>query len=46
LRRSLWAAAYFLGVRIDVEKAERAVLEEESRAEHPSGGWALPNPPI
>jgi uncharacterized membrane protein YciS (DUF1049 family) len=27
----LWAAAYFLGARIDREKAERAVLEDEHR---------------
>jgi hypothetical protein len=31
---ALWAAAYFLGARIDREKAERAVLEERHRAEH------------
>jgi hypothetical protein len=30
----LWAAAYFLGAKIDREKAERAVLEERHRAEH------------
>lgn len=29
---SLWAAAYFLGAKIDREKAERAVLEEEWRS--------------
>jgi hypothetical protein len=31
---ALWAGAYFLGARIDREKAERAVLEEEWQAEH------------
>ena len=31
---SLWAGAYFLGRKIDVEKAERAVLEEQWAAEH------------
>jgi len=30
----LWAASYFLGGRIDREKAERAVQEEQWRAEH------------
>jgi hypothetical protein len=30
----LWGTAYVLGVRIDQEKAERAVLEEEWRARH------------
>ena len=30
---SLWAGAYFLGAKIDVEKAERAVLDEQSRTE-------------
>ncbi len=33
---SLWAGAYFLGRRIDIEKAERAVLEEQWATEHPS----------
>ena len=33
---ALWAGAYFLGARIDREKAERAVLEEQWRAEHGS----------
>lgn len=28
---SLWAGAYLLGRRIDVENAERAVLEEQGR---------------
>ena len=32
---ALWATAYVLGARIDREKAERAVLEEEWRAAHP-----------
>lgn len=31
---ALWAAAFFLGRRIDQEKAERVVLEEQWRAEH------------
>jgi hypothetical protein len=31
---SLWAGAYFLGRKIDVEKAERAGLEEQWAAEH------------
>ena len=35
---ALWAAAYFLGAKVDREKAERAVLEEQWRAEHPTGG--------
>jgi hypothetical protein len=30
----LWAAAYFMGRKIDAEKAERALLEEEWRTEH------------
>jgi hypothetical protein len=30
----LWAAAYFVGARIEREKAEREVLEERWRAEH------------
>jgi hypothetical protein len=32
----LWATAYFLGIRIDQEKAERAVLEQEWQSEHGS----------
>ncbi len=32
---ALWAAAYVLGARIDREKAERELLEEQWRAEHP-----------
>ena len=31
---ALWAAAYWLGAKIDREKAEREVLEEQWRAEH------------
>jgi hypothetical protein len=31
---ALWAGAYFLGARIDREKAEHAVLEAEWQAEH------------
>ncbi|HET6628018.1 MAG TPA: DUF4233 domain-containing protein [Nocardioidaceae bacterium] len=31
---ALWAGAYFLGGRIDAEKAERAVIEEQWAAEH------------
>jgi hypothetical protein len=31
---ALWAGAYFLGAKIDREKAEREVLEAEWRAEH------------
>lgn len=33
---SLWAGAYFLGDRVDREKAERAVLEEQWQAENGS----------
>ena len=32
---ALWATSYFLGIRIDEERAERQVLEEQWRAEHP-----------
>ena len=35
---ALWTTAYFLGIRIDREKADRAVLEEEWRARHAPGG--------
>lgn len=35
---ALWAAAYFLGARIDHEKAQRAVHEERRQAEHGDGG--------
>lgn len=31
---SLWAGAFFLGAKIDRERAEREVLEEEWAAEH------------
>ncbi len=31
---SLWAGSYFLGAKIDRERAEREVLEEQWRAEH------------
>lgn len=31
---SLWAGAYFLGIKVDREKAERAVLEEQWQAEN------------
>ncbi len=34
---ALWGTAYFLGARIDREKQERAVLEDEWRAEHEPG---------
>ena len=34
----LWAAAYFLGARIDHEKAQRAVDEERWQAEHGDAG--------
>jgi hypothetical protein len=30
----LWATAYFLGIKIDRERAERSVLEEQWRTEH------------
>lgn len=33
---ALWATAYVLGIRIDREKAEREVLEQQWRAEHGS----------
>ena len=37
---ALWAGAYFLGARIDRERAEREVLEQQWAAEHgdPFGG--------
>jgi hypothetical protein len=31
---ALWATAYFLGIRIDVERAERVVMEQEWQARH------------
>ncbi len=34
---ALWVTAYVLGARIDREKAERAVAEEQWRSEHPDG---------
>ncbi len=34
---ALWAGAYFLGAKIDREKAEREVLEREWQAEHGAG---------
>lgn len=37
---SLWAGAYFLGAKIDREKAEREVLEQDWAREH--GGPATP----
>ncbi len=36
----LYGTAYFLGEKIDREKAERAVLEEQWRAEHGPGTGA------
>jgi len=33
---SLWVGAYFLGAKIDQEKAARAVLEAEWREDHPA----------
>ena len=35
---ALWTTAYFLGVKIDRERAERQVLEEQWHAEHGSDG--------
>ena len=34
---ALWATAYFLGERIDRERAERLVLEREWQAKHGNG---------
>jgi hypothetical protein len=31
---ALWAGAYFLGAKIDREKAERVQLEQRWRADH------------
>lgn len=31
---ALWAGAYFLGAKVDRERADRAVLEEQWAAEH------------
>jgi Protein of unknown function (DUF4233) len=33
----LWGAAYFLGIKIDRERAERVVLEAEWQAQQPHG---------
>lgn len=33
---ALWGTSYFLGIRIDRERAERQVLEQEWREEHGS----------
>jgi hypothetical protein len=41
----LWATAYFLGIRIDRERAERAVLEERWRSEHGTEHGAAPGSP-
>ena len=41
----LWATAYFLGIRIDRERAERAVLEEQWRTEHGAEHGAGPGSP-
>jgi hypothetical protein len=30
----LWGTAYFMGIRLDQERAQRSVLEEQWRAEH------------
>ncbi|MGA8208709.1 MAG: DUF4233 domain-containing protein [Nocardioidaceae bacterium] len=35
---ALWTGAYVLGTKIDREKAERALLEEQWRAEHGAEG--------
>jgi hypothetical protein len=37
---SLWAGAYFLGAKIDRERAEREVLEQRWAAEHGEGDAA------
>ncbi|MEP7091194.1 MAG: DUF4233 domain-containing protein [Nocardioidaceae bacterium] len=37
---ALWATAYFLGITIDRERAERVVLEEEWRAQQAPGHGA------
>ena len=34
---ALWATAYFLGEKIDRERAERLVLEQEWQAQHGNG---------
>jgi Protein of unknown function (DUF4233) len=33
---ALWATSYFMGIRLDRERAERRLLEEQWRAEHGS----------
>ena len=35
---ALWGTAYFMGIKIDREKAERAVLEEEWQDQHGDRG--------
>ena len=35
---ALWGTAYFMGIKIDREKAERAVLEQEWQDQHGDGG--------
>jgi tetrahydromethanopterin S-methyltransferase subunit C len=35
---SLWAGAYFLGAKVDRERAEREVLEQQWAAEHGQDG--------
>lgn len=40
----LWATAYFLGIKIDRERAERSVLEEQWRTQHgPAPGSSAPD---
>jgi uncharacterized membrane protein YciS (DUF1049 family) len=34
---ALWAGAFFLGIKVDREKAEREVLERDWQAEHGAG---------
>jgi hypothetical protein len=41
----LWATAYFLGIRIDRERADRAVLEERWRTEQGAEHGAGPGSP-
>ncbi|MGH3443986.1 MAG: DUF4233 domain-containing protein [Nocardioidaceae bacterium] len=33
---ALWAGAYVLGARLDRERSERALLEEQCRTDHPA----------
>jgi hypothetical protein len=42
---ALWTASYLLGARIDREKAERAVLEEQWRSDHGDGPAGPPGAP-